>query len=734
MDDSDSDDSDILESGLPVLVKVTYEHPTPKLALSLGDNKFVFRKTPGDDGKGGKGGGNGGTPSSRLMSGVGVGKCLKLFLPGRAAGDVFCTFSVLFDGSILLTKAFNGLPEIYVNGNRVPADSPIGLYSRDVIILGSLEYAYVLDLDSSDEQDGAAWLDDGRKDLDDVASEVLLGGDLDFRFEDLVTGQLMTIGRDRARTVLGISIFAFQAQELVEWVRWLGLAAQHIVKVDEEQKKVDLLIRTTLDLVNVQNAVKLEGGNNFHSTCGMSFESSILHSYGSNKDGEEKSLNLTALEGIVLFAQAIEKVLGHMTLMVEINHKSMEKYKTGSVDGKTPNGGSSSGGNGGGGTGGGNGGGGGSGGPFNTDSDLAKRSSGVDFSALNGVYSPILAASGAVMANAVGSPIFVEAPPATASPESLTLGSLSEPRELRPGPEDDDGSTIITSRGTVQMRSSNVTASPPSTQHKAFPKASTAPAPVDRDLTAAVVRGCFDLLYSGGRKRQQTKKWVRMCAELLLPLCLFVEQGTATDAATGAGAATASAASSAAGGFRPPPGSKYELGDYEAAFAEVLMPYWGAPQCKESRLVQEQVITASIQCIMLLSVRHLFNHRRGRQRQSRTTLAKSTTVSGNPTSTLWSWFGLDAGTSDPMQCVADDPAQKKAQQEMGGDVPQESFDDLRCLLRICVHIPEKLLPAPPQVRPTPYLGLNPGRYLSLSSPYLCPYLCPPAGAFQSPDS
>jgi hypothetical protein len=64
--------------------------------------------------------------------------------------------------------------------------------------------------------------------------------------------------------------------------------------VDEEQKKVDLLIRTTLDLVNVQNAVKLEGGNNFHSTCGMSFESSILHSYGSNKDGEEKSLNLTA--------------------------------------------------------------------------------------------------------------------------------------------------------------------------------------------------------------------------------------------------------------------------------------------------------------------------------------------------------------------------------------------------------------------------------------------------------
>ena len=36
--------------------------------------------------------------------------------------------------------------------------------------------------------------------------------------------------------------------------------------------------------------------------------------------------------------------------------------------------------------------------------------------------------------------------------------------------------------------------------------------------------------------------------------------------------------------------------------------------------------------------------------------------------------------------------------------------------------------APPQVRPTPYLGLYPGRYLSLSSPYLCPCLRPPAGA------
>ena len=36
--------------------------------------------------------------------------------------------------------------------------------------------------------------------------------------------------------------------------------------------------------------------------------------------------------------------------------------------------------------------------------------------------------------------------------------------------------------------------------------------------------------------------------------------------------------------------------------------------------------------------------------------------------------------------------------------------------------------APPQVHPTPYLGLYPGRYLSLSSPYLCPCLCPPAGS------
>ena len=286
-----SDDEDMM-AGLPVLVKICYENPTPRMALSLGDTTFVFRRS-----------------EKR-------GKALKLFLPGRITGETFCTFSVLFDGSILLTKAFNGLPEIFINGNRVPADTPIGLYSRDAIILGSLEYAYILDLDSEENEN---WYDEQKKTLDHVASEVLLGGDLDYRFEDY-NQQSLTIGVERVQSILGISIFSFQAQELVEWVRWLGLTASHIVKIDETQRKVDLLIRTTINLVNVQNAVQLEGGHNFHSTCGMSFESSILHSYGINgTDGEQKSLRLVALEGVVLFAQAIERILVQMTQMKDVN-------------------------------------------------------------------------------------------------------------------------------------------------------------------------------------------------------------------------------------------------------------------------------------------------------------------------------------------------------------------------------------------------------------------------------
>jgi len=160
---------------------------------------------------------------------------------------------------------------------------------------------------------------------------------------------------------------------------------------------------------------------------------------------------------------------------------------------------------------------------------------------------------------------------------------------------------------------------------------------------------------------QQTVKWVAMCAELLLPVCLFVDVAAlvghlhpAGDAGSGAGAAAAWAASGVSGGrptigmrgaqpdtrhtrsrspaaaardgrYRrvdthapapaagttvPPgasPGPHLTLAEVEAEFAEVLLPYWGAPQCKESRVVLEHVVSTTVHCIVLLSVRYSRN-------------------------------------------------------------------------------------------------------------------------------
>ena len=183
-------------------------------------------------------------------------------------------------------------------------------------------------------------------------------------------------------------------------------------------------------------------------------------------------------------------------------------------------------------------------------------------------------------------------------------------------------------------------------------------------------------------------------------------------------------------GNRPPSPCPYSLVDIEAVFADVLMPYWGAPQvqsthpintpsqhilsihpintpyqhtlsthpintpcqytlsihplntpsqhilsihplnqlflpssfflsfflsflffflsfvqCKESRLVLEHVVTATIQCILLLSVRHIFNRRQdgrpipkpyvGRTVLTKNTNTSPTNITVNPTSLLW---------------------------------------------------------------------------------------------------
>ena len=236
-------------------------------------------------------------------------------------------------------------------------------------------------------------------------------------------------------------------------------------------------------------------------------------------------------------------------------------------------------------------------------------------------------------------------------------------------------------RGTDRDRSGTVTSTTSANhQGQKFSSASTnslllPPSVPYRDLTAAVVRGCFHLLLSGGKKRQATKKWVLMCAELLLPLCLFVDaidvgetdtrgllsgsqnQGLRTigskDSSSGAsdiGLLSRSLPSSSSGSGSSVPSDtskeknrvKHQLADVERAFADVLLPYWSAPQCKQSRLVLEQVIAASIQCIILLSVRHIFSRRldgKIRPPIGRTTMAKSTTTDTASSMTVSSMLG-----------------------------------------------------------------------------------------------
>ena len=75
------------------------------------------------------------------------------FLPGKHEGEILCTFSALFDGSVVLSKESNSAPEIYVNGNRVAAEVNIDVQTGDSIMLGSSRYSYIVDLNDADDEE-----------------------------------------------------------------------------------------------------------------------------------------------------------------------------------------------------------------------------------------------------------------------------------------------------------------------------------------------------------------------------------------------------------------------------------------------------------------------------------------------------------------------------------------------------------------------------------------------------
>jgi hypothetical protein len=93
----------------------------------------------------------------------GYGKChdgrsyqdseFSLFLPGLSDGEVFCTVSMLFDGSLVLFKELNSYPEIFINGHRIPSEMQISLKPCDVVIFGSLDHIYTVAISDDSEVD-----------------------------------------------------------------------------------------------------------------------------------------------------------------------------------------------------------------------------------------------------------------------------------------------------------------------------------------------------------------------------------------------------------------------------------------------------------------------------------------------------------------------------------------------------------------------------------------------------
>ena len=75
------------------------------------------------------------------------------YLPGKLNLETFCTFSVLFDGSLIMSKESNLAPEIFCNGNRVPAGINVSIQSGDSIVVGSSEYAFTADLNDYDDEE-----------------------------------------------------------------------------------------------------------------------------------------------------------------------------------------------------------------------------------------------------------------------------------------------------------------------------------------------------------------------------------------------------------------------------------------------------------------------------------------------------------------------------------------------------------------------------------------------------
>lgn len=120
------------------------------------------------------------TDGSKIVLNLGDSQCIisddkddnrqfLYFLPGKYDGEILCTFSALFDGSVMLSKESNSAPEVYVNGNRIATGINIDIQTGDSVVLGSSRYSYFVDLNDADAEEAKS---NTLKSTDDVFIDV----------------------------------------------------------------------------------------------------------------------------------------------------------------------------------------------------------------------------------------------------------------------------------------------------------------------------------------------------------------------------------------------------------------------------------------------------------------------------------------------------------------------------------------------------------------------------------
>lgn len=168
---------------------------------------------------------------------------IDLFLPGNEDGGIFCYFSVLFDGSVLLCKEkrSGSTLNVFINGHRLANGNNVSIQSGDIIVLGTLNHSYIVDL-----QDQAKKYDtlNNKKIFGNISTEILLHGDLMSSILNDKTGKAMELERSFLHKLGGVSVSIISSNEIIEWIQWMGLSSTSLsTYFYEDLNVIDLRIK-----------------------------------------------------------------------------------------------------------------------------------------------------------------------------------------------------------------------------------------------------------------------------------------------------------------------------------------------------------------------------------------------------------------------------------------------------------------------------------------------------------